>query len=83
VSIDNGNCARNSANRVACFIGGECQDTIADLLSYVQDEAKTLLEAFRINAEQAVKSGRISIAERQAILECYKRSLQGYGYDEA
>jgi len=36
-----------------------------------------------VTAEQAVKNGRISVADRQAILERFSRRLQGYSYYEA
>jgi len=58
-------------------------DTVADLLGYVQYDARDLQQRFRNHAEQAVKAGRISVAERQAILERFKHNLQGYSYYEA
>jgi arginine decarboxylase len=58
-------------------------DTVADLLGYVQYETKTLLETFRANAEQAVNAGLISVADRQAILDRFSRTLQGYSYYES
>lgn len=57
-------------------------DSIADVLSYVEYQPQQLLEQFRKTAEQSVREGRISAAERQAILEAYGASLRGYTYYE-
>jgi len=60
-------------------IGG---DSIADVLSYVEYQPQQLLEQFRVTAEQAVRKGRISASERQAIFEAFSASLRGYTYFE-
>lgn len=57
-------------------------DSIADVLSYVEYEPKHMQEQFRQVAESAVRSGRISVAERQEILRAFRDSLQGYTYFE-
>lgn len=57
-------------------------DSIADVLSYVEYEPKHMQEQFRQVAENAVRSGRISVAERQEILRAFRDSLQGYTYFE-
>jgi arginine decarboxylase len=57
-------------------------DSIADVLSYVEYEPKHLQEQFRRVAENAVREGRISVAERQAILQAFRESLHGYTYFE-
>jgi arginine decarboxylase len=57
-------------------------DSIADVLSYVEYEPKHMQEQFRQVAESAVRSGRISVAERQQILRAFRDSLQGYTYFE-
>jgi arginine decarboxylase len=57
-------------------------DSIADVLSYVEYQPQQLLEQFRTTAEQAVRKGRISVGERQAILEAFSASLRGYTYYE-
>lgn len=57
-------------------------DSIADVLSYVEYEPKHMQEQFRQVAEGAVRSGRISVAERQRILQAFRDSLQGYTYFE-
>ena len=57
-------------------------DSIADVLSYVEYEPKQMQEQFRRIAEDAVRSGRINIAQRQAILRAFTDSLNGYTYFE-
>lgn len=57
-------------------------DSIADVLSYVEYEPKHMQEQFRQVAESAVRSGRISVAERQEILRAFRDSLRGYTYFE-
>ena len=57
-------------------------DSISDVLSYVEYEPKQMQEQFRLVAEDAVRSGKITIAQRQAILHAFKDSLHGYTYLE-
>ncbi len=57
-------------------------DSIADVLSYVEYHPQTLFEGFRTRAEEAVRQGKISVAERQRIVEDYAASLRGYTYFE-
>ena len=57
-------------------------DTIGDVLSYVEYNPKELYEKFRIYAETAVRSGSISVAERQRMLKTFSNSLNGYTYFE-
>ncbi len=57
-------------------------DSIFDVLSYVEYEPKQMQEQFRLIAEDAVRSGKISIAQRQVILQAFKASLHGYTYFE-
>ncbi len=64
------------------FVREMSGDSIADVLSYVEYQPQQLLEQFRKTAEQAVRDGRISAAERQAVLEAYSASLRGYTYFE-
>ena len=64
------------------FVREMSGDTVADVLSYVEYEPQQLLEQFRKTAEQAVRDGRVSVAERQAILEAFAASLRGYTYYE-
>jgi arginine decarboxylase len=57
-------------------------DSIADVLSYVEYKPNSLYEQFRKTAEQAVRDGVISVAERQQMLAAYSESLRGYTYFE-
>jgi len=57
-------------------------DTIADVLSYVEYNPQTLFDDFRDTAEAAVRKGKISVGERQRILEDFSASLRGYTYYE-
>lgn len=57
-------------------------DSIADVLSYVEYDPKTVLENFRRKAEEAVREGRITVANRQRMLKAFRESLQGYTYFE-
>jgi arginine decarboxylase len=57
-------------------------DSIADVLSYVEYDPRQLKERFRDTAEQAVRSGRITPAERAQILDQFAASLRGYTYFE-
>jgi arginine decarboxylase len=60
-------------------IGG---DSIADVLSYVEYQPQQLIEQFRRTAEQAVRDGRITLAQRQTVMESFSASLRGYTYYE-
>ncbi|MGH8680770.1 MAG: biosynthetic arginine decarboxylase [Burkholderiales bacterium] len=64
------------------FVREMSGDSIAEVLSYVEYQPQSLLEQFRKTAEQAVRDGRISVAERQAVLEAFGASLRGYTYYE-
>ncbi len=57
-------------------------DSIADVLSYVEYEPKVLLERFRRIAEDAVRSGSITVAQRTQMIEAFSESLRGYTYFE-
>ena len=57
-------------------------DSIFDVLKYVEYEPKQMQEQFRLVAEDAVRNGKISIAQRQTILQAFKDSLHGYTYFE-
>jgi len=57
-------------------------DSIADVLSYVEYDPNALYQQFRATAEQAVRDGIISIADRQQMLSAYSESLRGYTYFE-
>ncbi len=57
-------------------------DSIADVLSYVEYKPNALYEQFRKTAEQAVRDGVISVADRQDMLAAYSEGLRGYTYFE-
>ncbi|MGD9848913.1 MAG: biosynthetic arginine decarboxylase [Desulfuromonas sp.] len=55
-------------------------DSIGEVLSYVEYQPQQLFEQMRRAAEQAVRSGRFSIAERQQFLTTFADRLAGYTY---
>lgn len=57
-------------------------DSIADVLTYVEYNPKTMQEQFRRVAETAVRQGKISVTMRQQMLTAFKESMQGYTYFE-
>lgn len=57
-------------------------DSIADVLSYVEYDPKTIQEQFRRIAEKAVQNKKITVAMRQNMLKAFNESLQGYTYFE-
>lgn len=57
-------------------------DSIADVLSYVEYEPKNVLEQFRRVVERAVRDGRISVEQRQNMLQAFRDSLNGYTFFE-
>ncbi len=57
-------------------------DSIADVLTYVEYDTKVLLNQFRQAAENAVREGRITGAERHKIMHAYESGLRGYTYYE-
>ncbi len=57
-------------------------DSVADVLSYVEYDPKTLAGGFRDRLERAVRRGRITPGLRRRILKAYEDGLQGYTYYE-
>ncbi|MBN1980756.1 MAG: biosynthetic arginine decarboxylase [Chitinivibrionales bacterium] len=57
-------------------------NTVADVLSYVEYDPKTLLIQLRESAEQAVREGKITGTERRQIMEAFEEGLRGYTYFE-
>lgn len=57
-------------------------DSVADVLSYVEFDPKDMLVRFRQTAEDAIRDGRISAAERREIMRAYDNGLRGYTYYE-
>jgi arginine decarboxylase len=73
---------RINADGTFDFVREMSGDSISDVLSYVEYHPQQLLEQFRQTAEQAVRKGRITVAERQAVMEGFAASLRGYTYYE-
>ena len=73
---------RINADGSIAFVHELQGDSIADVLSYVEYEPNALYQQFRQTAEQAVRDGVISIADRQHMLTAYSESLRGYTYFE-
>ena len=73
---------RINADGTFDFVREISGDSISDVLSYVEYQPQQLLEQFRKTAEQAVRKGRITVAERQAVMEGFAASLRGYTYYE-
>ena len=57
-------------------------DCISDVLSYVEYNPQSMLEKFRLTAEQAVQDGRITVALRKQMLTAFAESMRGYTYFE-
>jgi arginine decarboxylase len=57
-------------------------DTVAEVLDYVQFNARNLLEEFRRDIEKAVRENRIGYEESGRLLRFYEEGLYGYTYLE-
>ena len=57
-------------------------DSIGDVLSYVEYQPADLVQKFRRHAERAVEEGRITVPQRQQMVELFNESLRGYTYFE-
>lgn len=57
-------------------------DTISDVLSYVEYQPKEMAIKYRNTVERAVKEGKITVKQRQAIIKAFNASMQGYTYYE-
>lgn len=55
-------------------------DSIHDVLRYTQYETKTMIEQVRLQAERAVKAGRINIPQMRLLMKHYEDSLASYTY---
>jgi arginine decarboxylase len=55
-------------------------DTIKEVLSYVQYDPEDLIESIRLQTEQALAEGRITLQESRLLLQSYEQSLAGYTY---
>ena len=58
-------------------------DSIGDVLGYVEFQPHELLKRFRAWAEDSVEEGRISVQQRQQMLQLFGESLRGYTYFES
>jgi len=58
-------------------------DTAAKVLGYMQYDADRLYPQFSRDCERAVREGRMSLAEAQALRRFYELELHGYTYLEA
>ena len=59
-----------------------CGDTVSEVLSYVQINAKELSRHMRRDVERAVRAGSISPAEAGQLTRFYDQGLDGYTYLE-
>jgi len=57
-------------------------DTVADVLSYVEYEPKEMIRRMRAMVEPAVKTSSITAKERPAVMDAYESGLRGYTYFE-
>ncbi|WP_461204832.1 biosynthetic arginine decarboxylase [Clostridium sp. DL1XJH146] len=57
-------------------------DSVEDVLSYVEFDAKQMRLKFREIAEKAIKEGSISASERKEIMNSLDNGLRGYTYYE-
>jgi len=64
------------------FVREMSGDSISDVLTYVEYHPQKLLEQLRRTAEQAVRKDKITLAQRQELLESFGASLRGYTYYE-
>jgi len=55
-------------------------DTIQEVLGYVQYKADQLVESIRVQTEEALQQGLITLQESQLLLQSYERSLASYTY---
>jgi arginine decarboxylase len=57
-------------------------DSVADVLSYVEYDVRSLKKRLKNIAEDAVQKGFISARERKSILAGFDEGLRGYTYFE-
>jgi len=57
-------------------------DTVADVLSYVEYNPKTIEKQFRATAERAVQNEKISAKQRRDLMDTFRATLHGYTYYE-
>lgn len=54
--------------------------TMEEVLRTVQYEGEDMMESLRIEAEEAVSEGRLTLEDASALLSNYNRSLKSYTY---
>ena len=57
-------------------------DTVAEVLHYVQFGAEDLMRRMRQSVEGCVRKGTVTFEESKALLEAFKRGIEGYTYLE-
>ena len=57
-------------------------DSVADVLTYVEYDPKSMTKRFRATAEQAIRESLITPQERREIMNMYEAGLRGYPYFE-
>ncbi len=57
-------------------------DTVREVLGYVQYDADAMRKAIRKEAEKAVRSGGMTVAQSRNLLRFYEQGLEGYTYLE-
>ena len=57
-------------------------DSVADVLTYVEYDPKSMTKRFRATAEQAIRENMITPQERREIMDMYEAGLRGYPYFE-
>jgi len=57
-------------------------DSVANVLSYVEYDTKSLETRFRNFAEDAVRKGKITTIQRKTIMKAFREGLNGYTYYE-
>lgn len=57
-------------------------DSVGDVLSYVEYDPKGVIQQFRVKADEALKTKKITPSQRKTILQMYDASMRGYTYFE-
>jgi len=57
-------------------------DSVEDVLQYVEYDTRALLGRLKMQAELAIKKGKITTQERRVILDAFVEGLRGYTYFE-
>ncbi len=57
-------------------------DTVADVLSYVEYDPKTIEKQFRAIAESAVREDKLTATQRRDLMDSFRATLNGYTYYE-